>query len=252
MPNFARTLSGLLIPYNTLIGVLDEPLAHGVLYELTLGGIVNIAGLGGGGGVDTLLLEWPEVEEEDYEAEEVAEEADSVPPDSLETLDSVAPADGERRDTTAQDSVPPDTTLPDTAQAADSAASPDTLALPEGALPPDTTDQRGGQNGAIRPSGAASSPWIISREHRERRSAPLARRDDGLVAALPAQGATQSEARDTGIVNHGLHIVKHTLRYGQASEAVQRGCSAARMPWEVCPRASGAVRGANQRSGRGL
>ena len=154
VPNFARTLSGLLIPYNTLIGVLDEPLAHGVLYELTLGGIVNIAGLGGGGGVDTLLLEWPEVEEEDDEAEERTEEADSVSPDTLEIPDSAAPADDERHDTTAQDPVPPDTTPPDTAQAADSVASPDTLALREGAWPPDTTDRQSGQDGAIRPSGA--------------------------------------------------------------------------------------------------
>ncbi|MCY3943069.1 MAG: hypothetical protein OXG18_04805, partial [Gemmatimonadetes bacterium] len=77
---------------------------------------------------------------------------------------------------------------------------------------------------------ALSSPWIISREHRERRSAsgpwtgpdehrdrrsaPLARRDEGpIAAALLVRGATQSAA-------------------------AQRGCSAARMPWEVCPRAA--------------
>ena len=29
-----------------------------------------------------------------------------------------------------------------------------------------------------------------------------------------------------------------TLQYGQASAAVQRGCSATRMPWEACPRAA--------------
>ena len=87
-------------------------------------------------------------------------------------------------------------------------------------------------------AGDPGSPWIISREHRERRSAPLARRDEGLVAALPARGATQSEATDMGIVNHGLHNVNHTLQCGKTSEAFQRGCSAARMPWEVCPRAA--------------
>ena len=66
----------------------------------------------------------------------------------------------------------------------------------------------------------ASSPWIDSREHRERRSTPLARRDEGpIAAALLVRGATQSAA-------------------------AQRGCSAARMPWEVCPRA------ANDRVGR--
>lgn len=153
-PDFARTLSGLLIPHNSLVGVLEEPLAYGVLYELTLGGIVNIAGLGGGGGVDTILWEWPDVEEEDDEAEEGAEEADSVLADTLESPDSAANADGERQDTTAQESVPADTLSPDTAQATDSVTSPDTLAPREGARPPGTTDQRRGQGGAIRPSGA--------------------------------------------------------------------------------------------------
>ena len=43
------------------------------------------------------------------------------------------------------------------------------------------------------PSPMASSPWIISREHRERRSAPLAGRDEGLVAALPAGAATSAQ-----------------------------------------------------------
>lgn len=153
VPDFARTLSGLLIPHNSLVGVLEEPLAHGVLYELTLGGIVNIAGVGGGGGVDTLLWEWPEVAEEDDEAEERAEEADSVPADTLESPDSAANADGEAQDTIAEESVPEDTLSPDTTQAADSVASPDNL-LREGSRPPDTTDQRRGQGGAIRPSGA--------------------------------------------------------------------------------------------------
>ena len=153
-PDFARTLSGLLIPHNSLVGVLEKPLAYGVFYELTLGGIVNIAGLGGGGGVDTILWEWPDVEEEDDEAEEGAEEADSVLADTLESPDSAANADGERQDTTAQESVPADTLSPDTAQAADSVTSPDTLAPREGARPPGTTDQRRGRCGAIRPSGA--------------------------------------------------------------------------------------------------
>ena len=39
---------------------------------------------------------------------------------------------------------------------------------------------------------------------------------------LPVQGATQSGAPGTVIVNPELHIVNHTLHYGQASEAVQR------------------------------
>ena len=76
-----------------------------------------------------------------------------------------------------------------------------------------------GKGGGDEGEAGASGPWIISREHRERRSGGLARRDEGLVAALPARGATQSEA-------------------------VQRGCSAARMPWEVCPRAAREEQGA--------
>ncbi len=97
----------------------------------------------------------------------------------------------------------------------------------------------------------AGSPWIVSREHRERRSAPLARRDEGLVAALPARGATQSEAPGTGIVNHGLHIAKQPLHCGQVRKAVQRRCSAARMPWEVCPRAAGEIIGGSPLEGIG-
>ena len=58
-----------------------------------------------------------------------------------------------------------------------------------------------------------SSPWIISREHREGRCAGLARRSAERIAALFVQEATQSEA-------------------------VQRGCSAPRMPGEVCARAA--------------
>ena len=41
---------------------------------------------------------------------------------------------------------------------------------------------------------AGSSPWSSPREHRDRRGAVLARRDEGAVAALLARGATQSGA----------------------------------------------------------
>ena len=55
---------------------------------------------------------------------------------------------------------------------------------------------------------------MISREHRERRSAGLARRDEGPIATAPlVRGATESAA-------------------------VQRGCCAARMPWDDRPRAA--------------
>ena len=38
---------------------------------------------------------------------------------------------------------------------------------------------------------------------------------------------------------HPLHIVEHTFQHGQATEAIQRGCSAARVPWGLCPRTAG-------------
>ena len=43
----------------------------------------------------------------------------------------------------------------------------------------------------------ARSPWIKPPEHRERRGAGPARRDEGPVAALRARGATQSAAPTT-------------------------------------------------------
>ena len=41
---------------------------------------------------------------------------------------------------------------------------------------------------------AASSPWKRPREHRDRRGAGLARRDEGRIAALFVRGETQSGA----------------------------------------------------------
>ena len=57
-----------------------------------------------------------------------------------------------------------------------------------------------------------SNPWAEPPEHRERRGAAPARRDEGGIAALFARGATQSEA-------------------------TQHGCIAARMPGGFYPRA---------------
>ena len=47
---------------------------------------------------------------------------------------------------------------------------------------------------SVRVQHVSSSPWIKPREHRERRGAGLARRDEGRIAELLAQGATQSGA----------------------------------------------------------
>ena len=47
-----RTLSGLRLPSQSLVGVLEEALVDRVEYELVVEGVVNIAGVAGGGGVD--------------------------------------------------------------------------------------------------------------------------------------------------------------------------------------------------------
>ena len=70
-----------------------------------------------------------------------------------------------------------------------------------------------GRGPPLEATPVASSPWIFSPEHREGRCAGLARRFAARMAALFVQEATQSEA-------------------------LQRGCSAPRMPGEVCPRAA--------------
>ena len=59
----------------------------------------------------------------------------------------------------------------------------------------------------------------------------------GLVAALLARGATQSEATGTGTVHYGLHNVKQTLQCRQPSEVAQRGVQRLLLPWEFRPRA---------------
>lgn len=89
------------------------------------------------------------------------------------------------------------------------------------------SDTGGGLRGlrlpAVRTAVPSSSPSIVLREHRERRRAPLVRRDEGSVA-LPAQAATQSEATGAEIVDHGLHNVICTLQCEEATETVRREC----------------------------
>ena len=115
------------------------------------------------------------------------------------------------------------------------------------------------------------SPWMNPGEHRETRSAGLARRDEGRAAELPARGATQRAAVQRGCsaprmphglcprgsrspwMNPGEHRESRSAGLarrdeGRAAEllargatqraAVQRGCSAPRMPHGLCPRGS--------------
>ena len=59
---------------------------------------------------------------------------------------------------------------------------------------------------------AGRSPWPNPREHRDRRGAVPARRDEGAVAALPARGATQSGASEKQNVYCTLHNVMLALQ----------------------------------------
>jgi len=97
------------LPQQSLVVVLRRPMLPRVVYQVTVLGVVNIAGLGGGGGEAVVVWEPRE--------EEVADTA-ALPPDTAAA----------RPDTAA--------TRPDTA-----AAPPDTTTVPPGTTvaPPDTT-----------------------------------------------------------------------------------------------------------------
>ena len=135
-------LSGLLLPSQTLVGVLEEGLQAGVAYEAVISSVVNIAGLGGGGG--TALVVW----------EPPPPDTTEVQKDSLLVGDSTVVGDS---DTTE---VVPDTTevVPDTTEVV-----PDTTeVVPDTTVIPDT--MRVGPD-------TARSPWKNPHEHRERRGA---------------------------------------------------------------------------------
>ena len=103
VPDVPRTLSGLLKPARSLVGVLEAALMGRVVYELVVDGVVNIAGVPGGGGVDTLTWEPPVVEKD------VAAVADGTPPeDGLPAWDGAQAGDTTQAGDTA--TVPPDTT----------------------------------------------------------------------------------------------------------------------------------------------
>ncbi len=94
-------LAGLILPGQTLVGVPDVGLHPGVLYEVSITGVVNIAGLGGGGGMDTVQWEPP-------------------PPDTVSPADSAAASDssqavvgGDLDSMEVADTLPRDTVVPD-------------------------------------------------------------------------------------------------------------------------------------------
>ena len=117
-----RTLSGLRLPSQSLVGVLEEALVDRVEYELVVEGVVNIAGVAGGGGVDTLSWEPAVVADTTTAAEDSAQvdgvlvsdttqagDTTTVPPDTTQAADTtqVATDTTQAGDTTQ---VPPDTT----------------------------------------------------------------------------------------------------------------------------------------------
>ncbi len=109
-------LSGLILPKDTLVGVLEEPLFPGASYEVTISGVVNIAGLGNGGGVDTILWEPPEPDtaataDSTTVGDSAAVSDTTVGPDASDTL----AADTLAADTLAADTLTADTLAADTA-----------------------------------------------------------------------------------------------------------------------------------------
>ncbi len=109
-----------ILPETHFFALLAEPMAPGVLYRVTVTGVENLVGLGGGGGEAGVTWNPPDT----ATADTVAADSAAAAPDTMAAPpDSVAPPD-----TTA---TPPDTTAvpPDT-----STVSPDSTAPP-----PDTT-----------------------------------------------------------------------------------------------------------------
>ena len=126
-------LSGLQLPVQTLIGVLDEPLYPGTPYEATLSGVVSIAGTPNGGG--TAVVVWEPPQPDSAMEEDATLEPGGVPVvDTTLVLDSTLVVD-----TTMV--VPDIVQVPDSVQAADTVPVPDTVQVPDTSrVIPDTTE----------------------------------------------------------------------------------------------------------------
>lgn len=168
IPEPPRTLSGLVKPSQSLIGVLEEAMVGRVEYELVVEGVVNIAGVPGGGGVDTVTWEPPPPKE--------PPPADSAAADSAALADSAQAADTAAAGDTGQ--VSDTTGAADTTTVAPDTTGPrDTLAAPPGttAPPPDTTAPPPDTNRAIpaRPVRSAAGLRLRARPYiRPRRLPP--------------------------------------------------------------------------------
>ncbi len=72
-------LSGLLLPAQTLKGVLEDGLEVGVPYQAAVQGVVNIAGVSGGGGTALVVWELPPVDTTAADSTAVADTSGAVP-----------------------------------------------------------------------------------------------------------------------------------------------------------------------------
>ena len=120
-------LSGLLLPSQTLIGVLEESLVRGAPYEASVGNVVNIYQTTGGGGQAVVLWELPPPDTTSADSTAVADSLQAG--DSLQVGDSVQAGDSAQVADTV--GVGPDTT---TAGTDTTIVTPDTTTVT-----PDTT-----------------------------------------------------------------------------------------------------------------
>ena len=84
-------LSGLLLPAQTLVGVLEESLVRGAPYEASVANVVNVYGAFGGGGQTVVLWELPPPDTASADSALVADSAQAG--DSLAVGDSIAAGD---------------------------------------------------------------------------------------------------------------------------------------------------------------
>lgn len=161
-------LSGLLLPTQTLTGVLEESLVQGTPYEASVGSVVNISGTLGGGGKAVVLWELPPPDTTTADSTLVVDSLQAgdslVVGDSLQVGDSLVAGDSIPVGDSAQagDStvVGPDTTVagPDTTTAGPdtTTAGPDTTTAG-----PDTT-RTGPNTTRAGPDDTLSTPHVVN------------------------------------------------------------------------------------------
>ncbi len=113
-------------PQQAVIVILDGVLVPGVLYEAEVEGIININGIGGGGGRAAFTRPIPQVA-----AEDTAQAADSIPGDTIpDSIPGEPPSAG---DTVGRDTIPAGSPVQ-----GDSVAPGDTLVAPADTVRRDT------------------------------------------------------------------------------------------------------------------